>query len=163
MVDVRLLDAHRCCSHHRQPGPDPSDGPTGRRGGGRLRSGSWLRLLPFEVRFAADEDLGCVVEVADETWARFDAAAGTVVQGGARLLWAVIEDADRVWSEPGQPARDRFGLSVTGDRRQRAWPEEATSANTWELLPAGRDAGWSSGRTDALFPVVRRLHELRDG
>ncbi len=95
-----------------------------------------LAFVPFEVRFGAGDELDRVVDLADGSWVRLEAREGLVVQGGARRLWTAIEEAHRAWCELGQPGRDRFGLSVGRDGRQRAWLDDPTSPNTWDLLPA---------------------------
>lgn len=95
-----------------------------------------LAFVPFEVRFGAGDEMNRMVDLADGSWARLEARDGLVVQGGARRLWDVIEDAHRVWCELGQPGRERFGLSAGRDGRQRAWLDDPGSPNTWDLLPA---------------------------
>ncbi len=95
-----------------------------------------LAFVPFEVRFGADDELDRVVDLTDGSWARLEVRAGLVVQGGARRLWDVIEEAYRRWCELGQPERERFGLSVGHDGRQLAWLDDPASPHTWDLVPA---------------------------
>ncbi len=92
-----------------------------------------LSLVPFEVRFGARDELDRVVDLADGSWARLETSQGLVVQGGARRLWTAIEEAHSAWCDLGQPGRDRFGLSVGRDGRQRAWLDDPASPNSWDL------------------------------
>ena len=39
------------------------------------------------------------------------------------LLWGVLEEAYRRWTELGKPARERFGLTIV-DGRQWAWLDD---------------------------------------
>jgi protein-L-isoaspartate O-methyltransferase len=44
-----------------------------------------------------------------------------VQQRGPRDLWAEVQEAYFAWVGLGQPARDRFGMTVTPDRGMRIW------------------------------------------
>lgn len=57
----------------------------------------------------------------DGSWACLDLDAGTVEQAGARALWDDVESAHRRWQELGEPARERFGLTVHPDGVHRLW------------------------------------------
>lgn len=58
-----------------------------------------------------------------------------VVQHGDRRLWEEAEEAYRWWLHRGMPARERFGLSVSGDA-QRVWLDEPWNVLDHSVLPA---------------------------
>ncbi|MBO0802112.1 MAG: ATP-grasp peptide maturase system methyltransferase [Nocardiopsaceae bacterium] len=67
----------------------------------------------------------------DGSWAYQAEGSGTVVQGGPRRLWDLLEEAHRDWDALGRPGRGEFGLTVTsggehllwcGDERRHEWP-----------------------------------------
>lgn len=55
-----------------------------------------------------------------------------VRQGGPRPLWDLVERAYRQWLALDQPRRQRFGVTVRGDR-QEIWLDEEDSAHRWPL------------------------------
>lgn len=59
---------------------------------------------------------------------------GTVHVAGERDLWALVERAYELWRRQGYPDRERFGLSVEGDR-QWVWLDAPHGPHTWELTP----------------------------
>jgi hypothetical protein len=59
-----------------------------------------------------------------------------VRQYGPRRLWDEVEAAFQVWKDLGEPAHDRFGLTVTPDGAHRVWLDSPDSAHAWDL-PTG--------------------------
>lgn len=47
-----------------------------------------------------------------------------VVEVGDRSIWAVAEQAARIWDRLGRPAGSRFGLTASLDGRQRIWLDD---------------------------------------
>ncbi|MEU3273865.1 ATP-grasp peptide maturase system methyltransferase [Saccharomonospora sp. NPDC006951] len=62
----------------------------------------------------------CYLAHPDGSWASHRTVAGEylVEQGGPRRLWDTVEAAHRRWYALGKPARDRFAVSITGDRQE---------------------------------------------
>ena len=56
-----------------------------------------------------------------------------VRQGGPVRLWDGIETAYREWQELGQPARQRFGLTVR-DGRHTVWLDQPEGPHRWGLV-----------------------------
>jgi protein-L-isoaspartate O-methyltransferase len=56
----------------------------------------------------------------------------TVRQGGAQRLWDDIETAHRAWQQLGQPARQRFGLTVHSGRHT-IWLDHPNDPHRWDL------------------------------
>ncbi|MFD9893959.1 methyltransferase domain-containing protein [Amycolatopsis sp. NPDC059027] len=75
---------------------------------------------------------GLVLVHPDGSWARCREAGDVreVAQGGPRALWDIAERAYGEWCELGKPERDRFGLTLDGERQEfwldspdgRRWP-----------------------------------------
>ncbi|HEY2578812.1 MAG TPA: hypothetical protein VGI74_21110, partial [Streptosporangiaceae bacterium] len=70
----------------------------------------------------------------DGSWARQDAGAATVVQGGPARLWDHLEQIHHDWVALGRPARQEFGLTVTTDGHHRLWHHNAAGPG-WALQP----------------------------
>jgi methyltransferase of ATP-grasp peptide maturase system len=70
----------------------------------------------------------------DGSWARHHLRDGehVVEQGGPRRLWDVVERAHADWSDLGEPARDRFGVTL-GPEGQFLWLDAPTSRHRWPL------------------------------
>ncbi len=86
------------------------------------------------VREGGDDDAPDVALVhADGSWVRHRKRRGAdeVAQGGPRALWELAEAAYVEWCELGKPDRDRFGVTVTGDR-QEFWLD-SPDGRTWPL------------------------------
>ncbi len=56
----------------------------------------------------------------------------TVRQGGPVRLWDGIETAHLEWQQLGQPARQRFGLTVHNGRHT-VWPDRPEGPHQWDL------------------------------
>jgi methyltransferase of ATP-grasp peptide maturase system len=100
----------------------------------RSRFEFYAGLLLPEVT-ATGEGTGTVwLAHPDGSWARIDGRRGRyrVRQGGPRMLWDVVETAHAEWVALGQPARDRFGVTVEPDR-QELWLDEPDSPHRWPL------------------------------
>ena len=69
----------------------------------------------------------------DGSWVRHRKRGGAdeVAQGGPRALWELAEAAYVDWCELGKPDRDRFGVTVTGER-QEFWLD-TPDGRTWPL------------------------------
>jgi len=69
----------------------------------------------------------------DGSWVRHRKRGGAdeVAQGGPRSLWELAEAAYVEWCELGKPDRDRFGVTVAGDR-QEFWLD-SPGGRTWPL------------------------------
>ncbi|MET4925517.1 methyltransferase domain-containing protein [Streptomyces sp. PSRA5] len=97
-----------------------------------------LALSNVDVRFTIGlrvPDVSCVhtrdgIALSDGngSWAsvRYDSwdAPDAVRQWGARHLWDEITSARSWWEARGRPELTRFGLTVTGRGRQRAWLDD---------------------------------------
>jgi hypothetical protein len=73
---------------------------------------------------------------ADGSWARVRREANSsylVAQGGPRRLWDLYEAAIQEWSGLGRPVWQRFGMTITPDRRQVIWLDHPDSGHAWEL------------------------------
>lgn len=83
------------------------------------------------IRDGADDGVSLVHP--DGSWVhhRKRAGADEVAQGGPRALWELAEAAYVEWCELGKPDRDRFGVTVTGER-QEFWLD-APTGRTWPL------------------------------
>ncbi len=94
-----------------------------------------LTLVSRPQEADLDPDRHLEVDPGDRSWILFDAAEGTIAQGGPRRLWdARVALYDR-WSALGRPGRERFGLSVHGrGELQEIWLDEPGSAERWPLL-----------------------------
>lgn len=55
-----------------------------------------------------------------------------VRQGGPKRLWDGIEAAYREWQQLGQPPRERFGMTVSGDQHT-VWLDHPESPAHWDL------------------------------
>ncbi|MDH6110331.1 protein-L-isoaspartate O-methyltransferase [Kitasatospora sp. MAP12-15] len=56
---------------------------------------------------------------------------GTVTEGGPRRLWSELEALHHVYEKHNRPARDRYGITITGTE-QRVWLDKATGPG-WPL------------------------------
>ena len=79
-----------------------------------------------------------LVDARDGSWAQVDppkpgGGGSTVREGGPRRLWEIVEQAHEFWSMQGRPGRERYGLTVTPDGRQRVWLDDPASGHTCEL------------------------------
>jgi methyltransferase of ATP-grasp peptide maturase system len=86
------------------------------------------------VRDGADDETPAVALVhPDGSWVRHRKRGGAdeVAQGGPRALWEAAEAAYVEWCELDKPDRDRFGVTVTGER-QEFWLD-APDGRTWPL------------------------------
>jgi protein-L-isoaspartate O-methyltransferase len=66
----------------------------------------------------------------DGSWVRHHGP--TVVQGGPRALWDLVESAHDRWLTLGSPRRDRFGITVTRDA-QWLWLDSPDALPRWPL------------------------------
>lgn len=74
---------------------------------------------------------GAALTAPDGSTARAD-RDGTVQLAGERDLWALVEETYGLWRHEGYPDRERFGVSVDGER-QWAWLDAQDGPHTWEL------------------------------
>lgn len=72
------------------------------------------------------------IATADGSWAEVSLTEHTVIEGGPRGLWSILEDTHHQWLDLGEPSWERFGLTVTPDR-QTVWLDQADSKRTWSL------------------------------
>ncbi len=73
---------------------------------------------------------------ANGSWAKVDVRADgstTVTQGGPVRLWDLLEETRALWLRLGSPWLDRYGMTITSDRRQFVWLDSADSDHRWEL------------------------------
>jgi protein-L-isoaspartate(D-aspartate) O-methyltransferase len=91
---------------------------------------SFLRAVAVSgVRFLAKFDTGAAVFThADGSWASVSNSG--VVQSGPRQLWDLVEDARETWLNLGSPKRDRFRLTIDG---QKQWINLAGTDRRWDL------------------------------
>jgi protein-L-isoaspartate O-methyltransferase len=73
----------------------------------------------------------------DRSWARVydsdDNSSPIVLQGGPRRLWDGVETMNGLWLALGEPRMDRYGMTITPDRRQFLWLDSPDSEHRWEL------------------------------
>lgn len=75
---------------------------------------------------------GTALTAPDGSAARCD-RDGTVLLAGPRDLWALVEEAYELWEHEKRPARDRFGLTVEGER-QWTWLDNPDGPHTWPVV-----------------------------
>ncbi|MBV9140569.1 MAG: hypothetical protein JO115_06605 [Pseudonocardiales bacterium] len=63
---------------------------------------------------------------------RTDNGAVLVTEIGPRALWKEVEHLHQQWHTWGRPHRERYGLTIHGDR-QTIWLDEPRDAPTWHL------------------------------
>jgi hypothetical protein len=78
---------------------------------------------------------------SDYSWALLDHGEGQITQGGPRRLWDAAVELYQEWCSLGRPDRERFGLTVTADRHQYVWLDDASSGRRWDLA-GGVDGIW---------------------
>ena len=99
--------------------------------------------VPTEIGYGhtVDEHTGRPGDVfltsPDGSWCEVSEHTGQVWEAGPTPLWAAVEDAHRRWHELGEPAWDRFGLTVTSDR-QWVWLDAPDGDHSWSLRPHPR-------------------------
>ncbi|HEY4027537.1 MAG TPA: methyltransferase domain-containing protein [Candidatus Dormibacteraeota bacterium] len=82
----------------------------------------------------AGEPKAPAVAAPDGSWARVVGRDRPIVyQGGPRRLWDSIEDNWERYLGLGKPGMDRYGITVTSDRRQFIWLDRPDSDHAWEL------------------------------
>jgi hypothetical protein len=81
------------------------------------------------------------VDRSDYSWALLDHGEGQITQGGPRRLGDAAVELYQEWCSLGRPDRERFGLTVTADRHQYVWLDDATSGRRWDLA-GGVDGIW---------------------
>ncbi|PWI45632.1 methyltransferase [Streptomyces sp. ICBB 8177] len=144
----RFLDTPACFVALRGPGahvPPPvvlGDGERVRRTGtppAVLDDDSFRFLLTLAVGELdvnwAYGGRGVALSAGDGATARAD-RDGTVHLAGPYDLWTEVERCHALWREAGMPGRERFGLTVEGDR-QWAWLDDPDGPHTWELTGRG--------------------------
>ncbi|HVV21724.1 MAG TPA: ATP-grasp peptide maturase system methyltransferase [Pseudonocardiaceae bacterium] len=100
----------------------------------RSRFEFYAGLLLPEATASTDPDGTLWLTDTDGSWVRHVGRRGRyrVWQGGPRNLWDVVEAAFAEWQELGQPARDRFGVSV-GPDGQELWLDQPDGRHRWPL------------------------------
>jgi protein-L-isoaspartate(D-aspartate) O-methyltransferase len=74
------------------------------------------------------------VAAPDGSWARVVMRSQPLVhQGGPRRLWDMVERNWERYLQLGKPGMDRYGITVTPDRRQHVWLDSPGSEHHWEL------------------------------
>jgi hypothetical protein len=73
---------------------------------------------PSRARYTTDDSWCEVALDTDNDGTR------QVWEGGARPLWAAVEDAWQRWLDWGAPGWDRLGLTVTDDGEHTVWLDE---------------------------------------
>lgn len=81
-----------------------------------VKNAGWIGFTPTE---SASQQLWLLA--TDGSWAMRE--ADTVEQAGPRRLWDEVAAAYLLWRSLGEPSRDRFGVTVDGDRC-RLWLDE---------------------------------------
>lgn len=56
-----------------------------------------------------------------------------VLQSGPRRLWDTVESTARLWTELGEPAVDRFGITAHDDGNQYVWLDTSDAPCRWPL------------------------------
>lgn len=83
---------------------------------------------PGPVFFCAGDSSWCELSPPGEGNVR------QVWEGGPRRLWSSIEARLTLWRTIGEPAWDRFGLTVRSDA-QWVWLDDPASTHRWRLHP----------------------------
>ncbi|TCP54876.1 protein-L-isoaspartate(D-aspartate) O-methyltransferase [Tamaricihabitans halophyticus] len=88
--------------------------------------------------FVAGKPQWTYLESAGGSWARVRINADnggrrTVVQGGPRRLWDVLEAEHQHWTRLGRPDWSRFGLTVTPEGEHTVWLDNPERPQTWPL------------------------------
>jgi protein-L-isoaspartate(D-aspartate) O-methyltransferase len=83
-----------------------------------------------------DGPRACWLATPDGSWVEVELASRNgrhaVAEGGPRRLWQLIERADRMWTNLGQPGWGAFGLTVK-DGAHTVWFEEPAGEHIWRL------------------------------
>jgi hypothetical protein len=76
-----------------------------------------------------------LLDAFDGSWLQVDGDLGDleVREGGPRRLLRGFEEARELWLSESRPGRDRFGLTVEHDGRQRIWLDDPVSRRAWEV------------------------------
>jgi methyltransferase of ATP-grasp peptide maturase system len=100
----------------------------------RSRFEFYAGLFLPEATATADENGTVWLASPDGSWVRHAGRRGRyrVWQGGPRRLWDVVEAAYAEWQDLGQPARDRFGITVE-PAKQELWLDHPDSSHHWPL------------------------------
>lgn len=133
------LRAHRLAKVSR-PGTDDVGAERSTELGGdvlvshRSRFEFYAGLFLPETTASADGDDTVWLADPDGSWVRHVGRRGRyrVTQGGPRKLWDVVEAAYAEWHAVGEPARDRFGVTVEPDK-QELWLDQPDSPHRWPL------------------------------
>jgi protein-L-isoaspartate O-methyltransferase len=108
--------------------------------------GMLLRLVLWgdvqSVKVSATQRL--YVDRVDYSWALLDYEEAEITQGGPRRIWDAAVELHREWCALGRPARERFGLTVTANRRQYVWFEDPTDGRRWQLAGGAEGVWWRS-------------------
>lgn len=87
---------------------------------------------PGDAFLAADDGSWC--EVGRHSG---PGAIREVREGGPRRLWMAVEDAHAQWTALGEPAWERFGVTVSGEQ-QVVWLDDPDGPNRWRLPSTAR-------------------------
>jgi protein-L-isoaspartate(D-aspartate) O-methyltransferase len=68
----------------------------------------------------------------DGSWA-YCTISGITRQAGNRTLWNELEAIANQWQQLGQPARHRFGLTITTNTTHQLWLDHPETPHTWTL------------------------------
>jgi protein-L-isoaspartate(D-aspartate) O-methyltransferase len=105
-----------------------------------LRLVVWVDLESVKVR----PTHRLYVDRVDYSWALLDYEEAEITQGGPRRIWDAAVELHGEWCALGRPGRDRFGLTVTTDRRQYVWLDHPTEGRRWDLAGGGEGTWWTS-------------------
>jgi protein-L-isoaspartate(D-aspartate) O-methyltransferase len=101
---------------------------------------SKLRYPGFEYAVAHDVVSGryppMLARCDAGSWARVEVKSdgiAVVTQGGPEGLWDILEETRELWQALGSPWLDRYGMTITNDRRQYIWLDSPDSEYRWEL------------------------------
>jgi methyltransferase of ATP-grasp peptide maturase system len=67
----------------------------------------------------------------DGSWAVHYTQSGQVEQRGPRRIWDELETAHDIWTRHGEPARDRFGITVRPDGHHVLWLDRPDNGVAW--------------------------------
>ncbi len=90
-------------------------------------------------RFVDGKPTVATITAPDGSWAEVDLdddhGVHTVVEGGPRRAWRILEDAHSTWQRLGEPGWDRFGMTVT-EARQQVWFDSPDGDLIWHVRSA---------------------------
>jgi protein-L-isoaspartate O-methyltransferase len=93
-------------------------------------------LHAHDLEFAIEDGNWSLASRLDGSWARTvrdEDGSCLLTHGGPRRLWDEYETAAQEWVDLGRPSWDRYGMTITPDRRHTVWLDRPDSVHAWEV------------------------------